>query len=37
MWFSVLLGQSLSGASFAAVDQLQALIYAFNSTYDDKA
>ena len=36
-WFSILQGQSLSGASFTAVDQLQDHIDAFISAYNDKA
>ena len=36
-WFSILQGQSLSGASFTAVDQLQDHIDAFVSAYNDKA
>ena len=37
IWFSILQGQSLSGASFTAVKQLQEHIDAFIRTYNDKA
>src|ERR687897_955653 len=36
-WFSILQGQSLSGASFTAVEQLQDHIDAFIAAYNDKA
>ena len=36
-WFSILQGQSLSGASFTAVSQLQEHIDAFIRAYNDKA
>jgi transposase len=37
IWFSILQGQSLSGASFEAVKELQQHIDAFIRTYNDKA
>ena len=37
IWFSILQGQSLSGASFTAVSQLQEHIDAFIRTYNEKA
>ena len=36
-WFSILQGQSLSGASFTAVSQLQEHIDAFISAWNEKA
>jgi hypothetical protein len=36
-WFSILQGQSLSGASFTAVTQLQEHIDVFVRAYNDKA
>ena len=36
-WFSVLQGQSLNGASFTAVEQLQAHIDAFIAAYNQTA
>src|SRR5258705_7966874 len=36
-WFSILQGQSLSGASFTAVDQLQEHIDAFIAAYNETA
>ncbi len=36
-WFSILQGQSLSGASFTSLEQLKEHIDAFISTYNDKA
>jgi transposase len=36
-WFSILQGQSLSGASFTSVEQLQQHIDAFIATYNDTA
>ena len=36
-WFSILQGQSLSGASFTSLDQLQQHIDAFINAYNDKA
>jgi transposase len=37
IWFSILQGQSLSGASFTAVKELQEHIDAFIRAYNDKA
>ena len=37
IWFSILQGQSLSGASFTSLEQLQEHIDAFIDTYNDKA
>jgi len=36
-WFSILVGQSLSGASFTSVDQLRAHIDAFIANYNETA
>ena len=36
-WFSILQGQSLNGASFTNVEQLQAHIDAFIAAYDEIA
>ena len=36
-WFSILQGQSLNGASFTSVEQLQEHIDAFISTYNETA
>jgi hypothetical protein len=36
-WFSILQGQSLSGASFTSVDQLQEHIDAFIAAYNETA
>src|SRR5215472_13345653 len=37
IWFSILAGQSLSGASFQSVDQLKAHIDAFIASYNESA
>jgi hypothetical protein len=37
VWFSILQGQSLSGASFTSLKQLQQHIDAFIKAYNDKA
>ena len=37
IWFSILQGQSLSGASFTSLEQLQEHIDAFIHAYNDKA
>ncbi len=37
IWFSILQGQSLSGASFEAVKELQEHIDAFTGAYNEKA
>jgi transposase len=37
IWFSILAGQSLSGASFNSVAELRAHINAFVATYNDEA
>ena len=36
-WFSILQGQSLTGATFTSIDQLKAHIDAFIETYNDDA
>jgi hypothetical protein len=36
-WFSILQGQSLNGASFIAIEQLQRHIDAFIATYNETA
>ena len=36
-WFSILQGQSLTGASFTSVEQLRAHIDAFIDTYNEDA
>ncbi len=36
-WFSILQGQSLTGASFTSVEQVKAHIDAFNETYNEDA
>jgi len=37
IWFSILLGQSLSGASFTSLKQLEQHIDAYIKAYNDKA
>jgi hypothetical protein len=37
IWFSILQGQPLSGASFTSLEQLQEHINAFIHAYNDKA
>jgi hypothetical protein len=37
IWFSILSGKSLSGASFQTVDQLKAHINSFIASYNDDA
>ena len=37
IWFSILQGQSLTGASFTAVSELQEHINAFIDAYNEKA